>query len=174
MDNEPKKRCCIVCKHHVDFVGEKGYCKIYRHETLLPEDACPLFEPCEEKKDINFEKTTYQLPQSSVQKNSGFKNFLIIISHFSCIVLTVVELFFGVNLGMMIASSETIPPILKVAVIFLSIVFMLLPVILFFKLIKKSVAAQVTSILFTVVVTFLVISNKLLWFTFFQFIDSMI
>jgi len=144
-DNEVKN--CYSCDKYIASVGEKGYCKLYHHETPLPEKPCPRFEP----KQV-IDKTG----DFSVQENSGkdesIKNILIVGAFFASTVLTIIGMMFSFNLSMSVLTVEKIPILFKLVTIVLSVAFILLFSYVLFILGKRFLWARIAEIILTIIV----------------------
>ena len=74
-----RNNACLDCKHYTEDIGDKGYCKLYRHNTASPEIACPKFESKERKNNFNVERVRgFVLDEASMNryKSSATKMFM--------------------------------------------------------------------------------------------------
>ena len=163
-----EKQGCYGCDHYIASVGEKGYCKLYRHETSLPEMCCPRFE--EKKKDepqihekIKIEKKTPVLRQN--------ENFLALAAFFACTVLSVIGLMFGLYFVITLIGLPFVLTAVKVLTVLGTFALSLLGIFFLFNLGKKFLVARLFELFITVfVVAYVLINYETIWFNFHNFI----
>lgn len=138
---------CFACRHYISSVGEKGYCRLYNHETSLPEKSCPRFEDKPARK-------TEEAPavKKSPDKKSRKNTYVLMFGALaSCILLGVIGLMFGVNLIMSVYAVDTIPSELKFLTTVVTAVVFLACCLLLFVLGKKYKWVMVLEIILTLV-----------------------
>lgn len=127
-----EKSQCFDCKYYVNSFGEKGYCKFYRHETMLPEEACMKYEQVEavERPEL----VAVHTEETEDKKPRIFKNLFLISGAISCLVLTGIVLLMALYLDITVAGFPEITVFQKGLTIFLSavVVFVFSHLLFFF------------------------------------------
>ena len=162
MSNTEKKNC-YDCEYYMSSVGENGYCKLYRHETTMPEIACPRHEEKSKAKPevheikISGNKTTFKRNES----------FLALASFFACTVLTVIFLMFALYFTVTVYSMPyfSIPSKALILIVTLAAIFLI--TFLLFTAGKKYMLMRLIELFLTVfVVVFVLIKYETIWFQF--------
>ena len=157
------KTSCFDCEHYIASVGEKGYCKLYRHETTLPEISCPRFEKKKEKK-IEIKPHHVSEKRNVMRQNV---NFLAMAAFFASTVLTVISLLFGLYFIITIFSIPHLHIIIKAVVLIATLIVVLLLAAFLFNIGKKYLVARMLELFFTVfIVVFVLINYDTIWFSF--------
>lgn len=153
---DKKDKSCFTCDQYIASVGEKGYCRLYSHETSLPEKACPRYE--EKKKKPEPEA---QFINKKYKKHGSYKNVITYGAFVSSTVLVVIGLIFSFNLGISVLSLDTIPTFIKGVTIVVLLILFFLSIFILFVLAKKYMWARFLEIAvaFTVVILILIYSN---------------
>lgn len=162
-----ENKSCFDCEHYIATVGEKGYCKLYRHETTVPEICCPRFE---EKKKIVRETTELKIEEKTSDSRQKI-NFLAMASFFACTVLTVIILMFEMYFIVTIFEIDIIPTPIKIGILVLSLALIALFILFLFNIGKKYLVARLLELFFTVFIMVTVLINyETIWFSFHNFI----
>ena len=167
-----EKQGCYGCDHYIASVGEKGYCKLYRHETSLPEMCCPRYE--ERKKEEPKPKEIKRVEKKTpvLQKNG---NFLALAAFFACTVLTVIGLMFGLYFSVTVFSLTYISTSVKVISFFATLAVILFGAFLMFNIGKKYLVARLLELFTTVLVVVSVLINyETIWFRFHNLVIQII
>lgn len=126
-------KSCFECKSYIGSVGEKGFCKLYDHETTSPEIACPRF--------LKKEKITIPDVQPEVKKQSETRlrivNVLMVGAFLASTVLTILGFIFALYFGISVAVNDYIPGVLKLMTVFVLFVLVLFGTYILFTLGKK-------------------------------------
>ena len=153
-------KSCFECNSYIGSVGEKGFCKLYDHETTSPEIACPRFE---EK-----EKKTIPVEQPEVKKQSETKlkivNILLVGFFLASTIITVLGLIFAMYLGISVVVNDSIPGMLKMMTTFVLLVLVLIGTYVLFTLGKKFLWARFLEIIFAIVaVVVILMKYETIW-----------
>lgn len=169
--SDEEKRSCFGCEHYIASVGEKGYCRLYRHETTVPEICCPRFE---EKKQV-VRETTEIKTETKTTENRQSINFLAMASFFACTVLTVIVLMFGLYFVVTIFGINTLPSVAKVSILVLTLALIALLILFLFNMGKKYLVARLLELFFTVfIMVFVLINYETIWFSFHGFVVNFV
>lgn len=154
---------CFDCKFYNASVGEKGYCTLYRHETVMPEIACIKYEKQEdEPKSKSRFVATYE-------GNGRRKiiNALMFSAFAACTVLTVIGLMLGAYLNIAVFSIPQFPTVYKVISVLLTAVIALFVTHMLFILAKKYITARIIELVLAVAVVIIILVNyDTIWFNF--------
>ena len=151
-----EEKTCFNCDQYIASVGEKGYCRLYSHETTLPEKACPRH--VEKKKKL---ETEADFIEKSLKKHVSYRNVITFGAFASSTFLVVIGLIFGFNLSISVLAIDTIPNFVKVLTIAASLLILLVTGLILYYLGKKYMTARVLEIIaaFTAVILFLIYSD---------------
>lgn len=147
--SETEKKACFDCDYFTKAVGEKGYCKLFHHETALPEKACPRFE---EKKEVVHEPSEHA-PETIDASSRRFINLLLIGSFFGSTVLAILAFLIVLIYTVTVLPIADIPMSFKLFTVSAGVLAVLLFTYILFTLSKKYVAARVFEIIFALIVS---------------------
>ena len=136
---------CLTCRYYISSVGEKGFCRLYDHETTMPEKSCPRFE----EKPVREAAETPEIKKMPDKKNRKFTYVLMIGAIASSIFLCVIGLMFGVNLIMSVFTVDTISETSKFFTAVMTAVLFLIACFLLFALGRKYRWAMILEIILT-------------------------
>lgn len=160
-----KANDCFDCKFYNASVGEKGYCTLYRHETVLPEIACIKYE----KKQDEPQNDSFAVRHMTARWRR-FINALMYGAFASCTVLTVISLMMCAYLDIEVFTIQQISPIFKILIVVLTAIFVLFMTHLLFILAKKYITARILELLLAIaVVIYILINYDTIWFDFTNF-----
>lgn len=162
---------CYDCKYYTDSLGPDGYCTLYRH-NLSSDVKCSKFESNISKEigntNFDFKEVVHDLQSNNKNdRKKALKNLLWIASVFSCLVFTVMAIFFAVITGTAIMSFESVAITMR-AVFIATVCFFLLSFLLIsFMLVYRFTAMRVVYIGTSLCcVVFMLLNESLLWFNF--------
>lgn len=159
--SEVRENACFDCDYFTKAVGEKGYCKLFHHETALPEKACPRYE---EKKDVIPEPSEHA-PEAIDPPSRRFINLLLIGSFFSSTVLAVLAFIIVLIYTVTVMPLADIPMSFKLLTVAAGIFAVLLFTYILFTLSKKYAVARILEIVLTLIISivFLLYFNQIIF-----------
>lgn len=171
---------CPDCKYYTDTIGEKGYCRLYRHKISTPEVMCPKFEhkEVESTKDNGFD---IKAMVSDFQKNiktdhkTALNKALLLASIFGCGVFTVLAIIFAVIIGTTVVAFAEVDNTTKTIFIVTVCLFLLSVLILTYMLVHRFVSMRIVCIVASFLsVFFMLINNSAMWFNFHDLILNLL
>ena len=165
-----ERKGCYDCEYYISSIGDRGYCKLYRHETTMPDIACPRYEKKEivqpELQELKTSKKTF------LKKN---ESFLALASFFACTVLTVILLMFGLYFAVTIYGISVLSLTVKILIVLATIAIISGITFLLFNIGKKYMLMRLFELFLTVfVVVFVLINYEVIWFQFHGLVVSII
>lgn len=171
-----RNNSCLNCKHYTEDIGDKGYCKLYRHNTASPEVACPKFEKKETKErknSFNFERVReFVFDEASMTKYKSSATKMLLPFSVVCItVLSIVLLIFSTILCATLATYTEVKTLHKVIFIVVVGAFVISFIVVICMLLSKfRVTRFIVPGLSLLLVLFLLIYSNEIWFDFHSFI----
>ena len=164
-----RNNACLDCKHYTEDIGDKGYCKLYRHNTASPEIACPKFESKERKNNFNVERVRgFVLDEASMNryKNSATKMFMP-LSVMCVTVLSILLLIFSSILCATLATYAEVRTLYKAIFIIVVGSFVISLIVVVCMLLSKFRVMRfiIPALSFFIILFLLVFSNEV-WFDF--------
>lgn len=164
-----RNNACLDCKHYTEDIGDKGYCKLYRHNTASPEIACPKFESKERKNNFNVERVRgFVLDEASMNryKNSATKMFMP-LSVMCVAVLSILLLIFSSILCATLATYAEVRALYKAIFIIVVGSFVISLIVVVCMLLSKFRVMRfiIPALSFFIILFLLIFSNKV-WFDF--------
>lgn len=174
-----KKESCLNCRHYTDDIGDKGYCKLYRHNTSLPDFACPKFE----KKEARERRNTLTvemvkdivLSEVSKNKNKFSMNRMLMMASVVCItVLSVLLLIFSTTLCATLATFNQVSVLHRTIFIILVAAFVISSIVIVCMILSRFKAMRIIILIISlaVVIILLAFSNEI-WFDFHSLIINL-
>lgn len=167
-----QKNSCLDCIHYTDSIGDKGYCKLYRHNTSSPDVACPKFEKNEnkERKNTLTVEMVKEIVISEVSKNRhkfSMDRILMMTSVICTTVLSVLLLIFSTTLCVSLATFNQVSVLHRVIFIVLVAAFVISFIVIVCMLLSrfKVMRIIVPAVSFVTVIFLLAFSNEV-WFDF--------
>lgn len=167
-----KDKSCLNCRYYTDDIGEKGYCKLYRHNTSTPDVACPKFEKKENKEkrsSFNVERMKgYVLDEANLNRYKSSANKMLFMLSVACMsVLSVLLIFFSVVLCATLATFAQVRTLYKVIFIVVTVSFVISFIVILGMLLSKFKVMRliVPLVSFVILIWMLVFSNEI-WFDF--------
>ncbi len=163
---------CLNCKHYTDDIGDKGYCKLYRHNTSSPDVTCPKFEKKETKErrnNFNVERVKELVfDEASMSKYKSSANKMLLPLSVVCItVLSIVLLIFSTILCATLATYAEVKTLHKVIFIVVVGAFVISFIVIICMLLSKfRVTRFIVPGLSLLLVLFLLIYSNEIWFDF--------
>ena len=166
--SEVERHSCFDCEYYTTSIGEKGYCKLFRHETTLPDTACTRYEKKEAPKydtgDYSF------IPEHTESESMKVINILMVSAFFACTVLTIIGFILGFYFNISVVSTEEIPVVLKILSVLLTVAAVLFGAYVLFSLGKKYVGARIAELFLAVfIVMFVLLNYEDIWSDFSTF-----
>lgn len=112
MTNSTDEQSCFDCRFFTQAIGEKGYCTLYHHETVLPEKICPRFEQIENNETVNTSE-----PQKVDDASRKFDTYLVVGAFFASFILSAFAFIILLVFGKSIIVVGEIPDYIKVILI---------------------------------------------------------
>lgn len=164
-----RNNSCLDCKHYTEDIGDKGYCKLYRHNTASPEIACPKFESKERKNNFNVERVRgFVLDEASMNryKNSATKMFMP-LSVMCVTVLSILLLIFSSILCATLATYAEVRTLYKAIFIIVVGSFVISLIVVVCMLLSKFRVMRfiIPALSFFIILFLLIFSNEV-WFDF--------
>lgn len=167
-----KNESCLNCKYYTDDIGDKGYCKLYRHNTSSPDVACPKFEKNETKERktaFNVERVKgYVLDEANMMRYKSSANKMLFVLSVACTaILSVLLLFFCAVLCATLATFAEVRMLHKAIFIVVTGAFVISFIVILCMLLSKfKIMRLIVSIAaFAVIIWMIVFSNEI-WFDF--------
>lgn len=171
-----KNDSCLNCRYYTDDIGEKGYCKLYRHNTATPDVPCPKFEKNESKERKNTpiaEKAKVSvLSELSKNKYKSSVNKGLLISSVVCTaVLSILLLIFSATICVTFATAAQVSLLHRVIFIVLVTAFVISLIVVVCMLLSrfKVMRIIIPVISMVIVIVMLIFSDKV-WFDFYSLI----
>lgn len=167
-----RNNSCLDCKHYTDDIGDKGYCKLYRHNTASPEFACPKFdkkETKERKNNFNVERVKgLVLDEASMTKYKTSANRMLLPLSVICItVLSVLLLIFSSILCVTLATYAEVRTLYKAIFIVVVGSFVISFIVVVCMLLSKFRAMRfIVPICSLLLIIFLLVYSNEVWFDF--------
>ena len=163
-----QKESCLNCIYYTDDIGKKGYCKLYRHNTPMPDFACPKFEkkePRERRNTLTVEMVK-DIVMSEVSKNryKFSMNRMLMMASVVCItVLSVLLLIFSTTLCVTLATFNQVSVLHRTIFIILVAAFVISSIVIVCMLLSrfKVMRIIIPIISMAVVIILLVFSNEI-------------
>ena len=151
-----EEKTCFNCDQYIASVGEKGYCRLYSHETALPEKACPRHKEKKNKPELKAD-----FIEKTQKKHVNYRNVITFGAFASSTFLIVIGLIFGFNLSISVLALDTIPNFVKVLTIAVSLLILLVTGLILYYFGKKYMTARILEIIvaFIAVILFLIYSD---------------
>lgn len=160
-----EKSQCFDCKYYINSFGEKGYCKFYRHETMLPEEACMKYEQIQTVERP--EPVVIHTEEREDKRLRIFKNPFLVSGAISCLVLTGILLLMALYLCITVVGFSEITIFQKVLTIFLSAVAVLVFSYLLFFFWKRYIGARFFELAAAITtVIYVLVNHDTVWFSF--------
>ena len=128
-------KTCFNCSYYTDSIGEKGYCKLYRHNIDSPEVVCSKYE----QKSATYKPAAQESLSENIKGrykqplNKGF----YISSILGCMIFSVIFVLFGIVIAFTVSSMESVELLTKVIFIIATVVFILSLVIMLYMLVLR-------------------------------------
>lgn len=146
MTNSTDEHSCFDCRFFTKAIGEKGYCTLYHHETVLPEKICPRFEQNESNDVMNTSK-----PQKVDDASRRFDKYLVIGAFFASFILSAFAFIILIVFGKSIIVVGEIPASIKVLSIFAGSCLLLLFIYFLFRFGKKHTWARIVEMVLALI-----------------------
>lgn len=167
-----RNNSCLDCKHYTEDIGDKGYCKLYRHNTASPEIACPKFERKETKERRNtfnverVKELVFDEASMNRYKNSATKMFMP-LSVMCVTVLSILLLIFSSILCATLATYAEVRTLHKAIFIIVVGSFVISLIVVVCMLLSKFRVMRfiVPALSFFIILFLLIFSNEV-WFDF--------
>ena len=163
---------CEKCRNYTADIGDKGYCKLYRHETSTPEKVCPRYEPRESKEwknVLNIDKVrefvNTEVSKELYRQTKG--RMLYSVSVLCSAIISIFLLIFSVTLGTVVATFADISLLHRVIFIVLVGAFVISVIVILGMLISKFRFIRLIVPLVTLfVIIFMFLFSDEVWFDF--------
>lgn len=167
-----KNESCLNCRYYTDDIGDKGYCKLYRHNTSSPDVACPKFE----KKELKERRSTFNVDRvrefvltdkNMLKYKSSANKMIAFLSIFCTAVISVLLLLFSTILCATLAIFAEVRTLHKVIFIGVAGAFVISFIVILCMLLSKFRVMRyiIPVVSFVVMILMLVFSNEI-WFDF--------
>lgn len=173
------KDSCLNCRHYTDNIGDKGYCKLYRHNTSLPDVVCSKFE----KNDIPERRNTFTVERvreiviSEVTKNRykfSMNRLMTMTSVVCTTVLSVLLLIFSTTLCATLATFNQVSVLHRVIFIVLVAAFVISFIVIVCMLLSRfRVMRIIVPIVSLIIVIILLVFPVEIWFDFHSLIFNL-
>lgn len=167
-----RNNSCLNCKHYTEDIGDKGYCKLYRHNTASPEVACPKFEKKETKErknSFNVERVReFVFDEASMTKYKSSATKMLLPLSISCItVLSILLLIFSSILCATLATYADVRTLYKIIFIVVVGSFVISFIVVVCMLLSKFRVMRfiIPAISLLIILLLLIFSNEV-WFDF--------
>ncbi len=167
-----KNGSCLECRHYTDDIGDKGYCKLYRHNTSAPDVACPKFEKKESKEkrsSFNVEKVkSYVMDEANRSRYKNSANKMLFALSVACMsVLSILLIFFSVVLCATLATFAEVRVLHKVIFIVVTGSFVISFIVILGMLLSKFRVMRliIPMVSLVILICMLVFSDEV-WFDF--------
>ncbi|MBP3442251.1 MAG: hypothetical protein J6L62_05535 [Clostridia bacterium] len=171
-----KNESCLNCRYYTDDIGDKGYCKLYRHNTASPDVACPKFEKKEtkERKDTQEAEKVKGSVLSELSKNkykASVNKGLLISSVVCTAVLSILLLIFSATICVTFATAGQVSLLHRVIFIVLVAAFVISLIVVVCMLLSrfKVMRIIITAVSIVIVVVMLIFSDRI-WFDFYSLV----
>lgn len=137
---------CFGCRYYIGSVGEKGYCRLFDHETPVPEIACPRFEEKPEK-EAPAENPVVERHSEARLK---IRNALLVGSFLASTIITILGLIFAMYFSISVMVNDSIPGTLKLLSVFVLLFLVLFGTYILFTFGKKYLWVRFFGIIFAI------------------------
>lgn len=163
---------CEKCRNYTADIGDKGYCKLYRHETNYPEKVCPRYELRDSKewKNVLHIDKVKELVNADTSKElykQTRSRMLYSISVLCTAIISIFLLIFSVTLGVVLATFTEISLLHRIIFILLVGSFVISVIVILGMLISKfRFMRLIVPVVTLFAIIFMFLFSDAVWFDF--------